>query len=155
MSNVAVRRQRLLERSCHATFPFLHIDDYEKAKAYQAGWLGFEIDWEFRHEPSLPVYMQVSRDGMCLHVSEHRGGNAGPATSHIEVDDLDGWVFEMKPRDPSFRAVPVVMEWNAMHLSLWTRSGTCWGSMGRYATRIRLAIDRRRNGRERLTANLQ
>jgi catechol 2,3-dioxygenase-like lactoylglutathione lyase family enzyme len=71
------------------TVPILHIDSYEEAKAYYVDWLGFKIDWEFRFEPTFPVYMQVSRDGLVLHLSEHKGGNSGPAMCHVEVDDLD------------------------------------------------------------------
>jgi hypothetical protein len=55
------------------TVPILHIDSYEEAKAYYVDWLGFNIDWEFRFEPTFPVYMQVSRDGLVLHLSEHKG----------------------------------------------------------------------------------
>jgi catechol 2,3-dioxygenase-like lactoylglutathione lyase family enzyme len=50
------------------TVPMLHIGGYEEAKAYYVDWLGFRIDWEFRFEPTFPVYMQVSRDGLVLHL---------------------------------------------------------------------------------------
>ena len=73
------------------TVPILHIDSYEEAKAYYVDWLGFEIDWEFRFEPTFPVYMQVSRDGLVFHLSEHKGGNPGPVMCHVDVDDLDSW----------------------------------------------------------------
>jgi hypothetical protein len=48
------------------TVPILHIGSYEEAKAYYVDWLGFKIDWEFRFEPTFPVYMQVSRDASCF-----------------------------------------------------------------------------------------
>jgi Glyoxalase superfamily protein len=49
--------------------PILHIHSYAHARAYYADWLGFRIDWKFRFEPSFPVYMQISRDGVVLHLS--------------------------------------------------------------------------------------
>jgi len=55
------------------TIPILHVDSYEKATAFYVDWLGFTIDWEFRFEPGFPVYMQVSREGLLLHLSEHKG----------------------------------------------------------------------------------
>lgn len=90
------------------TVPILHIDSYEEAKAFYVDWLGFKIDWEFRFEPTFPVYMQVSRDGLVFHLSEHKGGNPGPAMCHVDVDDLDALMAEWKsaisffpPRNPS------------------------------------------------------
>src|SRR5580658_9435303 len=53
--------------------PILRSFDEAKAKAFYVDLLGFKIDWEHRFRPDLPLYMQVSRDGLRLHVSEHHG----------------------------------------------------------------------------------
>ena len=78
--------------------PILHIKDYPTAITYYVQWLGFKVDWEFRLEPSFPVYMQISRDGLMLHLSQHQGDNPGGVKCHIDVDDLDGLVTEWKAR---------------------------------------------------------
>lgn len=39
--------------------------------------LGFTIDWEHRFGPSDPVYMQISRNGLTLHLSENKRFKAG------------------------------------------------------------------------------
>jgi catechol 2,3-dioxygenase-like lactoylglutathione lyase family enzyme len=98
--------------------PMLHIESYEEAKAYYVDWLGFRIDWEFRFEPTFPVYMQVSRDGLVLHLSEHKGDNHGGVKCHVDVDDLDALIAEWKSRRPGFTQVVEIMPWNAKHLSL-------------------------------------
>jgi catechol 2,3-dioxygenase-like lactoylglutathione lyase family enzyme len=60
--------------------PILRIFDVDKAKEFYVDYLGFKVDWEHRFEPDLPVYMQVSRDGLVLHLSEHYGdGSPGVA----------------------------------------------------------------------------
>jgi hypothetical protein len=51
------------------TTPIFRIFDEAKAKV---GFLGFKIDWEHRFEPSLPLYMQISKDCI-IHLSEHHG----------------------------------------------------------------------------------
>lgn len=84
------------------TVPILPIDDYNEAKAYYVDWLGFQVDWEFRFEPTFPVYMQISRDGLVLHLTEHKGGNPGRAMCHMDVDDLDALVAEWKSRRLDF-----------------------------------------------------
>ena len=100
------------------TVPMLHIESYEKAKAYYVDWLGFTIDWEFRLEPTFPVYMQVSRDSLVLHLSEHQGDNPGGVKCHVDVDDLDALVAEWKSRRPGFSLEVEIAPWNAKHISL-------------------------------------
>ena len=58
-----------LEPAC----PILCIFDEEQARAFYVGFLGFALDWEHRFEPGLPLYAQVSRDGLVLHLSGHHG----------------------------------------------------------------------------------
>ena len=53
--------------------PILRIFDEAKAREFYLGFLGFTVDWEHRFAPDLPLYMQVSRGGLVLHLSEHQG----------------------------------------------------------------------------------
>ena len=39
--------------------------------------LGFNIDWEHRFGPTEPVYMQISRNGLTLHLSENKRFQTG------------------------------------------------------------------------------
>jgi hypothetical protein len=34
------------------TVPILYIGSYDEAKAHYVDWLGFQIEWEFRLEPT-------------------------------------------------------------------------------------------------------
>jgi catechol 2,3-dioxygenase-like lactoylglutathione lyase family enzyme len=73
----------------HAPVPILRIFDVEKAKTFYVGFLGFTVDWEHTFEPNSPVYMQVSRGGCVLHLSEHHGDGTPGGTIRIQVDELD------------------------------------------------------------------
>ena len=58
--------------------PVLRIFSLEKAREFYLDFLSFKVDWEHRFGPDFPIYMQVSRDGLSLHLSEHHGdGHAG------------------------------------------------------------------------------
>ncbi|HEX4003421.1 MAG TPA: glyoxalase superfamily protein [Candidatus Acidoferrales bacterium] len=109
------------------TIPILHIDSYEKAKAHYVDWLGFAIDWEFRYERGFPVYMQVSREGLVLHLSEHKGDNPGGVLCHVDVDDLDALVAEWKAKRPDFAQEIVITPWNAKHIDLKDPFGNSLG----------------------------
>jgi hypothetical protein len=65
------------------TVPILRSFDEAKAREFYIGFLGFGVDWEHRYEPGLPLYMQMSRDGILLHLSEHHG-DGSPGT-HIRI----------------------------------------------------------------------
>ena len=47
--------------------------DEAKAREFYCDFLGFSVDFEHRFEPGLPLFMQLSLDGMRLYLSEHFG----------------------------------------------------------------------------------
>ena len=53
--------------------PILRIFSVEKAKEFYCDFLGCKVDWEHRYEDGMPLFMQVSRAGLVLHLSEHHG----------------------------------------------------------------------------------
>ena len=53
--------------------PVLRIFDEVKAREFYVDFLEFGVDWEHRYEAELPIYLQVSRGGSVLHLSEHSG----------------------------------------------------------------------------------
>jgi len=53
--------------------PIVRIFDVAKAHEFYLGFLGFSVDWEHRYDERSPLYTQVSRGGLRLHLSEHSG----------------------------------------------------------------------------------
>jgi ribosomal-protein-alanine N-acetyltransferase len=43
------------------------------------------LDWEHRFEPDAPVYMQVSRGPLILHLSEHHGDATPGSTAYVRM----------------------------------------------------------------------
>lgn len=68
--------------------PILRIFSEEKAREFYVEYLGFHVDWEHRFDPNSPLYMQVSRDGLLLHLSEHYGDSLPGAHLHIEYEGV-------------------------------------------------------------------
>lgn len=69
--------------------PILRMFDVEKAKAFYVDLLGFKIEWEHRFEPGYPLYMQVARAGLRLHLSEHHGDATPGSAVYVHVQGLD------------------------------------------------------------------
>lgn len=53
--------------------PIVRIFDLTKAHEFYLGFLGFSVDWEHRYGENFPLYSQVSRGSLRLHLSEHAG----------------------------------------------------------------------------------
>jgi hypothetical protein len=64
--------------------PILRIFSTEKAREFYLDYAGFHLDWEHRFDSTSPLYMQVSRDGLVLHLSEHYGD--GSPGAHFQVN---------------------------------------------------------------------
>ena len=75
--------------------PIFRIFDYKKAIEFYVDWLGFTIDWEHVFEEGMPIYMQVSRDGISLHLSEHHGDTTPGTRIYIECIGLKEYHKEL------------------------------------------------------------
>jgi hypothetical protein len=70
--------QAAMEISFDSIIPILRIFDIAKADEFYLGFLGFAVDWDHRFDPNAPLYRQISRGNLILHLSEHHGdGNPG------------------------------------------------------------------------------
>lgn len=74
----------------------LRITSYARSKAFYVDGLGFQVDWEHRFEPHLPVFMQVSRDGLAFFLTEHKGDCPVGGLIHLYVPDVDAWYVELQ-----------------------------------------------------------
>ncbi|MCG7378423.1 VOC family protein [Paenibacillus sp. ACRSA] len=68
--------------------PILRMFDENKAKEFYLDYLGFQLDWEHRFEPDMPLYMQISRDTIIIHLSEHHGDCTPGAALRVETEDV-------------------------------------------------------------------
>ncbi|MBJ9973853.1 VOC family protein [Pseudomonas sp. S75] len=68
--------------------PVLRIFCVDKAKEFYLEFLGFTLDWEHRFAPDLPLYAQIHRDDLILHLSEHHGDATPGSTVFIRLTDL-------------------------------------------------------------------
>ena len=82
--------------------PILRIFDIEKAKEFYVGYLGCTVDWEHRFADGLPLYMQVSRGGLVLHLSEHHGDGTPGTIVYVETEGVRELHAELAAKDYGF-----------------------------------------------------
>lgn len=101
------------------TTPILRIFDESKAREFYLDYLGFDIVFEHRFEPGMPLYMGVARDGCVLHLSEHHGDATPGAAMRIEVGDIDALQAELAARPYRHaRAQIESMPWGTRDMSV-------------------------------------
>lgn len=82
--------------------PVIRIFDVDKAKAFYCDYLGCAIDWEYRFEANLPLYCQVSRGPIVLHLSEHHGDSTPGARLFIPMHGIEALHAELSEKPYRF-----------------------------------------------------
>ncbi|HEY7039714.1 MAG TPA: glyoxalase superfamily protein [Methylomirabilota bacterium] len=94
--------------------PIFRIFDLEKAREFYVGFLGFTVDWEACFDESAPVYLQISRDGLVLHLSEHHGDCCPGSTVVVQSTGLEDYHREITAKGYRFMRPGIEMApWNA------------------------------------------
>jgi uncharacterized glyoxalase superfamily protein PhnB len=81
------------------TIPILRIFTVDKAMEFYVGFLGFAVDWEHRFGDNFPLYAQVSRGNLRLHLSEHHGDASPGSTVFVWMRGIAAYHAELTARD--------------------------------------------------------
>jgi catechol 2,3-dioxygenase-like lactoylglutathione lyase family enzyme len=79
--------------------PILRIFDIAKADAFYQGFLGFKVDWDHRFDDNAPLYRQVSRGDLVLHLSEHHGDGSPGARLRVMMRGVEEFHREISARN--------------------------------------------------------
>lgn len=95
--------------------PLIRIFDEAKAREFYVGFLGFEFEWEHRFEPGLPLYAQIRRSDLVLHLTGHHGDATPGSTTFVRVDDIDALQRELIAKNyPNMRPGVNEQPWGRM-----------------------------------------
>jgi len=100
--------------------PIFRIFDYKNAVEFYVDFLGFTIDWENRGDDGkAPVYMQISRGDVTLHLSEHHGDASPGSNIFVEYKDVREYNKELLHKNYKYNK-PGVEEtpWNALEMKV-------------------------------------
>ena len=80
----------------------LRIFSVEKAKEFYLDFLGFSLNWEHRFADGMPLYAQVSRNGLVLHLSEHHGDACPGSTVLVRMSGIEAFHRDLVAKDYAF-----------------------------------------------------
>ncbi|KAL6871708.1 hypothetical protein HDV57DRAFT_270977 [Trichoderma longibrachiatum] len=68
-----------------SVIPILRIFDIKKADEFYLDFLGFTVDWDHRFDDNAPLYRQISKGNLILHLSEHHGDGSPGVNIRVMV----------------------------------------------------------------------
>lgn len=105
--------------------PVLRCFDEAKTKEFYFDFLGFELDFEHRFDPSAPLYMGIRKGGCTIHLSEHFEDGVPGSAVRIQVDDVSAYMAEL--RGKHYRHAnpgePELMEWGNREITIGDPAG--------------------------------
>jgi uncharacterized glyoxalase superfamily protein PhnB len=82
--------------------PILRMFDVTKAREFYIDYLGYKVDWEHRFEPTLPLYMQISRDDSIFHLSEHHGDGCPGQCLRIGIENIEEFHKDLQSKNYNY-----------------------------------------------------
>jgi len=79
--------------------PIVRIFDVDKAREFYLGFLGFAVDWEHRFGEDFPLYFQVSRGDLRLHLSEHAGDATPGCNMVVPTSGIEAFHAELSAKN--------------------------------------------------------
>ncbi len=113
----------VMTNSTSSTFEFraiptFGISDYQTAFEYYISFLGFVIDWEHRFGQTDPVYMQISRNGLTLHLSENKRFGTNVIV-FVETKKLNEFHKEIQNKTPTIKLPDILRtNWQTLQLEM-------------------------------------
>ena len=89
--------------------PIIRIFSEEKAKEFYLDFLGFNLDWEHRFEDNFPLYAQLTRSGLTLHLSKHHGDAMPGSNIYVRMEEIDALHQELTAKNFAY-AKPAIQD---------------------------------------------
>lgn len=97
--------------------PTFRILDYNKAREFYIERLGFKVDWEHRFGPKEPVYMQISRNGLTIHLSENKRFQTGVIV-FVDCQNLNKFYLDLNSKNDFEFSEPGKTSWQTIQMEI-------------------------------------
>lgn len=96
--------------------PQFRMTDWAISRAFYEHDLGFRVEWEHTFEPGLPVFAEVSVDGLSLFLTEHAGDCEVGGAAYFVVDDVDALCAALRDRGARVVEPPEDSPWGTREM---------------------------------------
>lgn len=91
--------------------PQLRITSAKVSLPFYVDGLGFKVDWTHQFEPGFPLFLQLTREGQTIFLTEHTGDCQVGGAVYFIVPDARGCFAEFVRRGAPVGEAPADMPW--------------------------------------------
>ena len=115
-----------------STISTFRVADARVAETFYRDKLGFKTSWEFDPGDGSPVFVEVMRDAVAIHLSEHDGDGPEAVSIYVNVADAQALYEEITGKGVVIEAPPEAMPWRHVVFELQDPDGNImrFGSPG-------------------------
>lgn len=103
--------------------PQLRSTDARRSLAFYVDGLGFAVDWRHQFGPGYPLFLQLTRDGQTIFLTEHAGDCQPGGAVYFRVPDVDACARDFRGRGLADFPDPVDTPWQTRELTLTDPDG--------------------------------
>ena len=94
-----------------STISTLRVKDARASEAFYRDKLGFNTTWEHDPGDGYPVFVEIKRDAVAFHLSEHEGDGPNGVSIYVNVADAVALHDELAAREVPIASAPEAMPW--------------------------------------------
>jgi catechol 2,3-dioxygenase-like lactoylglutathione lyase family enzyme len=98
--------------------PQLRTTNARRSLAFYVEALGFAVDWEHQFDPGFPLFMQLTRAGQTIFLTEHTGDCEVGGAVYFVVPDVDHCFAEFSARGVVPVEPPLDTPWETREMLL-------------------------------------
>jgi uncharacterized glyoxalase superfamily protein PhnB len=106
-----------------SVIPQLRMINADRSLPFYLEGLGFIVDWEHRFEPGYPLFVQISRHGQSIFLTEHKGDCEVGGAVYFLVPDADKCFVEFTSRNVKATQAPQNTPWGTREFVLTDPDG--------------------------------
>ncbi len=103
--------------------PQLRITDSAVSLRFYGEGLGFQVDWQHRFEPGYPLFVQMTRGGQTIFLTEHSGDCQVGGAVYFLVPSADACFAEFSSRGIEATNMPADTPWGTREFVLTDPDG--------------------------------
>lgn len=96
--------------------PQLRMTEAARSLAFYVEKLGFAVDWEHRFGEGYPLFVQITRQGQTLFLTEHAGDCEPGGAVYFRVPDVDACFADFQSRGAELSVAPADTPWGTREL---------------------------------------
>lgn len=98
--------------------PQLRISDAKTSLPFYIDALGFKVDWRHQFEPGFPLFVQITRTGQTIFLTEHAGDCQIGGAVYFVVPDVDACAKQFRANGLTGFQDPAQTSWGTREMIL-------------------------------------